>query len=135
MVTVATIIGTTIISNDNNNNNNNDNHNSNHPKYIAPKPGEPQKREWKGITLYWCAKCKAWQRHNTNQHMDPEENTIINIQSCNSNELSSSASTAATGSTKPNTVSTVDNSNTSTLTDDKDPLVTFASTFQRWKRK
>ena len=102
-----------------------------HPKYIALKPGEPQKREWKGITLYWCAKCKAWRRHNTNQNMDPEEYK----QSRNNNESSSSVSTAATSSTKPNTVSTVDNSDTSTLTDDKDPSVTFASTFQRGKRK
>ena len=56
----------------NNGGNNNNRRNPNHPN-TPPKPGQPQKRKWKGITLYWCAKCKAWRCHNTDQHIDSEE--------------------------------------------------------------
>ena len=103
-------------------NNNNDNFNNgrrdpNHPKYTPPKPGKPQKRKRKGITLYWCAKCKAWRCHNTNQHKDPEEyNKIRN------NNDNSSASTAVTGSTKPP-------SDALTLTDKKIPLSLLQAPF------
>ena len=94
------------------------------PKNIALKPRENCKKEWNRITLYWCAKCKAWHQHNTNQYMDQGKYEKY----CWEN-YSSSVATESTESTIPNTVLTTNQSVASTLTDDKESSVTFASSF------
>jgi uncharacterized protein Smg (DUF494 family) len=47
-----------------------------HPSRIPPKEGESEEKQVKGTSLFWCGKCKRWNKsHRTSEHKSKEELT------------------------------------------------------------
>jgi hypothetical protein len=49
---------------------------SKHPSRIPPKEGEPEEKQVKGTSLFWCGKCKHWNKsHRTSEHKSKADMT------------------------------------------------------------
>lgn len=45
-----------------------------HPSRIPPKEGESEEKQVRGTPLFWCGKCKRWNKnHRTSEHKTKEE--------------------------------------------------------------
>jgi hypothetical protein len=66
-----------------------------HPSRIAPKEGESDGKQVKGTSLYWCGKCKRWNKH----HRTSEHKTKAELAQQQQNDGSNTQDTDSTANT------------------------------------